>query len=215
MQTLKQTIADFDRKKAENLPAEILQTMDDTTRLLKTSDLEYHGLKTGDQSPMFSLSDHMGVTRSLSDYLAQGILVLSFYRGGWCPYCNMELNALQKELPEIERAGAKLVAISPETPDNSLTTHEKNNLAFDILFDQSNKVAKSFGLVFQLPEVLRPIYEKLGIDIPGHNGDDTFELPMPSTYIINQKGEILYHFFDADYTRRSEPAEILETLRNL
>ncbi len=215
MKTLKDTITDFDRRKAENLPAEILQTMDDTTRMLKASGLEYHGLKTGDQSPMFSLSDQKGVTLSLSDYLAQGILVLSFYRGGWCPYCNMELNALQKELPEIERAGAKLVAISPETPDNSLTTREKNKLAFDILFDQSNKVAKSFGLVFQLPEVLRPVYVKLGIDIPDHNGDDTFELPMPATYIINQEGKILYHFFDADYTRRSEPGEILETLRNL
>jgi peroxiredoxin len=124
----------------------------------------------------------------------------------------MELNALQQKLPEIEQTGAKLVAISPETPDNSLTTQERNTLAFDILYDQGNTVAKTFGLVFELPQVLRPIYERLGLDIPGHNGDETFELPVPATYIINREGKILYHFIDADYTRRSEPEEIVAAL---
>lgn len=141
--------------------------------------------------------------------------VLGFYRGGWCPYCNMELNALQKVLSEIEQAGAKLVAISPEVPDHSLATMEKNELTFDVLYDEGNRVAKTFGLVFELPEVLRPLYDELGIDIIGHNGDNSFQLPMPATYIISQQGEILYHFIDADYTKRSEPAEIIEKLREM
>jgi peroxiredoxin len=213
MNTLRETIADFDQQKAQNLPSDILQTMDETTRQLKSSDLENHALKAGEQAPMFSLPNHNGISRSLADYLKQNLVVLSFYRGGWCPYCNMELNALQKKLPQIEQSGAKLVAVSPETPDNSLTTQEKNTLTFDILYDQGNGLAKRFGLVFELPRILRPIYGKLGLDIPAHNGDDTFELPMPATYIIGRDGTIIYHFFDADYTKRSEPEDILAVLK--
>jgi len=97
-------------------------------------------------------------------------------------------------------------------PDHSLSTIEKNELAFDVLYDKGNRVAESFGLVFVLSEVLRPIYENLGINIPGHNGDTTFKLPIPATYIINQQGEIIYHFVDVDYTQRSEPADIIKKL---
>lgn len=105
------------------------------------------------------------------------------------------------------------MAISPEMPDHSLSTIEKNELAFDVLYDQGNKVAELFGLVYELPEVLRPIYADLSIDIPEYNGDSTFTIPMPATYIINQDGSILYHFIDADYTKRSEPAEIVKRLK--
>jgi len=115
-------------------------------------------------------------------------------------------------MKQIEQAGGKLVAISPETPDHSLSTREKNKLEFDVLFDKGNKVAESFGLVFALPEVLRPIYKNFDLDIPGHNGDNTFKLPMPATYIINQKGEIVYNFVDADHTKRLEPGEIINIL---
>ncbi|WP_457668513.1 peroxiredoxin-like family protein [Thiolapillus sp.] len=215
MSSLEQQIAEFDRQKAASFPAEILQTMDETTQALKESALERQGLKSGDRAADFELPDHRGETRKLRDYLANSPVVLSFYRGGWCPYCNMELNALQKALPDIEQAGAVLLAVSPETPDHSLSTREKNELAFDILYDKGNLVANSYGLVFELPEVLRPIYDKLGIDIPGFNGDDSFEIPVPATYIISQEGEILYHFIDADYTKRSEPDEIVRQLRLL
>jgi peroxiredoxin len=98
-------------------------------------------------------------------------------------------------------------------PDHSLSTREKNELAFDVLYDKGNTVAELFGLVFELPEVLRPIYANFGIDIPKYNGDSTFKIPMPATYIINQEGKIQYHFVDADYTKRSEPAEIVAQLQ--
>lgn len=213
MKSLKEQIADFNEEKIKRIPKDILDTMNTATIGLKAINLEENTLKTGDKTPDFSLLDHKGTNRAISDYLKESTIVLSFYRGGWCPYCNLELSALQKTLPEIEQAGARLVAISPETPDHSLSTREKDELSFDILYDQGNEVARLFGLVFELPEALRPIYANLGIDIPEYNGDDTFKLPMPATYIINQDGEILYHFVDADYTQRSEPAEIVERLR--
>lgn len=213
MTTLKEQIAKFDENKEKQRSKDILNTMKAATVDLKSSGLEGNSLKNGDKAPEFNLPDHNGISQSLFKYLQESVVVLTFYRGGWCPYCNLELHALQKSLPQIEAAGAKLVAISPETPDHSLSTREKNNLAFDVLHDKGNHVAKSFGLEFILPEVLRPIYENLGIDIPEHNGDSTFELPMPATYIVNQQGEIIYHFVDADYTKRLEPANIVAKLR--
>ena len=120
---------------------------------------------------------------------------------------------MQLALPEIEALGAQLVTVSPELPDKSLTTAERNDLAFEVLSDVGNKVAREFGLVFSLAEKLRPIYASFGIDIPAYNGDDTFELPMPATYVIDTDGTILHAFVDTDYTKRLEPAEIVEILK--
>ncbi|MEL6816065.1 MAG: peroxiredoxin-like family protein, partial [Cyanobacteria bacterium J06598_3] len=128
---------------------------------------------------------------------------------------NMELRALQEILPEIEAAGARLIAISPETPDNSLSTQEKNELTFDVLTDDKNTVARALGLVFALPEALRPIYSSFGIDIPAYNGDESFELPVPATYVVAPNGEIVYAFAEADYTQRAEPAEVVAALKQL
>ena len=148
-----------------------------------------------------------------ADRLDASMLVITFYRGGWCPYCNLELNAFQQMIPDFEVAGAKLLAISPEVPDHSLTTQEKHDLSFDILYDKGNEISKEFGLVFTLPQEIRSIYDKFGIDVVDHNGDETFEVPMPATYIVNQSGEIVYHFVDADYTKRSEPADVLAAVK--
>lgn len=120
---------------------------------------------------------------------------------------------MQQKLPEIEALGIGLVAISPELPDRILTTAEKNALGFEVLSDQGNEVARSFGLVFTLPEELRPIYKQFGIDLPSENGDDTYALPIPATYVINTEGIITNAFVDADYTSRVEPEELLTVLR--
>lgn len=111
--------------------------------------------------------------------------------------------------------GASLVAVAPTLPDQSLSTVEKNELEFPVLSDVGNQVAKQFGIVFTLPAELRPIYESFGIDVAKHNGDDTFELPCPATYVIDGSGTIQYSFVHSDYTLRAEPAEILEVLKNL
>ena len=140
---------------------------------------------------------------------------MSFYRGGWCPYCNIELRGLQSELASFREHGANLVAVSPQTPDNSLSTTEQNELEFPVLSDVGNTVAKKFGLVFTLPESLRPIYEDFGIDISKSNGDESFEIPVPATFVINRDGHISYAFINADYRKRAEPSDVLAAVKDL
>ncbi len=213
MSTLKDEIDAYEVIKVEKVPAPVLATMNGATTDLIASGIENTALKTGAKIPSFSLPNQNNFVSSIEERLAASMLVLTFYRGGWCPYCNLELNALQKMNPELEKAGAKLLAISPEVPDHSLTTQKKHDLSFDILFDKGNKISKKFGLVYTLPQEIRSIYDTFGIDVVDHNGDDTFELPMPATYVVNQSGEIVYHFVDADYTKRSEPADVLAAVK--
>ncbi len=122
---------------------------------------------------------------------------------------------MQRELSAIQSLGAQLVAISPQLPDQSLTMQEKEHLDFQVLSDVGNRVAKKFGLVFTLPDELRPIYAQFGIDLPTANGDDSFELPVPASYVVNQEGRIVLGFVEIDYTKRLEPAQIIETLKTL
>jgi peroxiredoxin len=122
---------------------------------------------------------------------------------------------LQRTLPEIEALGAQLVTVSPQLPDNSLSTAEKLDLTFEVLSDVGNRVAREFGLVFTLPEEMRSIYQDFGIDLPGANGDESFELPMPATYVIDKSGIVRLAFVDIDYTRRLDPEDIIESLKKL
>jgi peroxiredoxin len=145
----------------------------------------------------------------------EGPVVVSFYRGGWCPYCNLELKALQEVNDEIKALGARLVAISPELPDETLSTAEKNDLEFEVLSDTDNKVADQYGLSFSLAEELRPIYKNWGADVATVNDDPDWRLPLPATYVIDQDGRIVHSFTDEDYTARLEPDEILDSLRKL
>jgi len=211
MSTLKDAIAAYEVIKAEKVPADKLAIMNQATVDLIATEIDKQTLKTGDKVPEFSLPNQNNDEMSLPESL----VVLNFYRGGWCPYCNFELGALQKLVPEFEAAGAKLIAITPETPDHSMGTKEKNELSFDILSDAGNQVAKQFGLVFTLPTEIQSIYDAFGIDVNKHNGDDTFELPIPATYVINSAGEIVYHFVDSDYTNRSEPTDVLAAVKGL
>ena len=127
----------------------------------------------------------------------------------------MELAALQRKLPEIESLGATLVCITPETPDNSLSTKEKNELSFEVLFDAGNKVAQSYGLVFTLNDSLKEIYKNFGIDLETSNGDGTWSLPIPATYVIRENRSVAYHYADADYTKRLDPDEVVTALKAL
>ena len=195
-------------------PEEIKSVMAQATTDLINTQLAEESLGKGDKLPNFSLPNAVGEEVTLESLLSKGAVVISFYRGGWCPYCNMELRALQQALPEIE-ARATLVAISPETPDSSLSTKEKNELSFEVLSDRGNKLAKQLGLVFTLPESLRPIYNNFGIDIPAHNGDTSFELPLPATYVVSTDGTVVYSFASADYTERLDPSQIVKALDEL
>lgn len=213
MPNLREQIDAYDAEKATRVPAEILETMAQATRDLETAGIVDRSLKTGDRVPDFTLPNHHGEPRQLYALLQQSPVVLNFYRGGWCPYCNLELHALQAALDGIRAAGAELVAVSPERPDRTSDTQARHALNFDVLSDDGNQVARSFGLDFELPQTLRPIYERLGIDIPAYNGDDSFVLPVPATYVIDSDRCVRHHFVNVDYTRRLEPDALLQVLR--
>ncbi len=139
---------------------------------------------------------------------------MTWYRGGWCPYCNIALRGFHKSLPGIKAAGASLVAISPESPDNSMTTVEKNHLEFAVLSDKGSKVARAYGVSYKIPKVLADQF-KGRLDLGKYNGDDSGELPLGVTYVVDQEGMIRYAFIDADYRKRAEPSDVLAVLRGL
>ncbi|MDE2465313.1 MAG: AhpC/TSA family protein [Alphaproteobacteria bacterium] len=212
MPTLSENIQSFKAQFLDNAPTEVVATMNAATEALLASGIENRALGAGDKLPDFELPNQHGEKKRIYSYLEQGPVVLNIYRGGWCPYCNLEMKALIDILPEIRARGAHLVGLAPETPDKAAETSSKNRANFDILSDTGNHVSGKMGLVFELSESLRPLCKQFGIDIPAHNGDETFKLPLPATYIVRKDGVIAYGFAKADYTLRMEPAEVLAQL---
>ena len=210
--SLTDQLAERKNNSAKVIPANKHAIMQKSTTTLKLQNLSKNALTTGQNFPPFTLKNVENKSVSSADFNSD-FLVISFYRGGWCPYCNMELKALQDILPELTKHHAELIAITPETPDNSLTTSEKNELTFSVLSDIDNAYAKSLGLVFQLPKGLQEVYKGFGIDVEKHNGNDDSELPMPATYIVNKEREVIYSFVPEDYTERLEPETILEVIK--
>lgn len=210
--TLRESIEQFKQKMAGAYPKELLESISGELRNLAETGIANNALKAGDQAPDFSLPDPQGKIIRLSDLRRQGPVVVTFYRGSWCPFCNLQLRAYQKALPEIKKKGAALVAISPQTPDNSLTIVEKAELTFPVLSDEGNKVARLYGIVFKLSEALQEAQKKFGNEPPRFNGDDSWELPMPGTFIINRTGIIRFASVDPDYMKRVEPSVLLEQL---
>ncbi|WP_247893995.1 peroxiredoxin-like family protein [Azospirillum endophyticum] len=206
--------ADFQAGKPPyNVPRPVIETMHRATAELIASGAAGHALKAGDRAPAFTLDDPDGKAVSSTSLLAEGPLVVSFYRGVWCPYCNMELQALQAALPTFQSLGANLVAISPQTAPNSRKSVRQNALGFPILSDPRNEVAAAFGLRFELPDYLVALYKDLKNDLPAFNGDPSWTLPMPARFVIGQDGTILYAEVNPDYTRRPEPEDMLPALR--
>ncbi|MEM6915745.1 MAG: peroxiredoxin-like family protein [Verrucomicrobiota bacterium] len=173
-------------------------------------------LQVGDDAPDFVLPNVRGEDTRLSDQLAKGPVVLTWYRGGWCPYCNIQLAAYQKILPQIEELGGQLIAVSPELPDKSLSTSEKGNLRFTVLSDVNLLVAKEYGLVFELTPEVEKLYGEF-FDMKEYNGDEaaTNKLPLAATYVIAEDGRVAWAFLDADYTKRAEPRDIIAALDGL
>ncbi len=180
-------------------------------------------VSTGDIVPDFTLPHMMGYDVTLSALLAKGPVVLSFFRGGWCPFCNLEISALKEALSDIETRNSTLVLMSPETVDSSLTTCKLNGLEYEILCetglevlnDHSNQVARELGLVYELTDDLRHHFTKMGVDLSRHNGDDSWELPIPATLIVDRDRRVRLAFTDIDFTKRLEPSVILEALDEL
>ncbi|MCL5129300.1 peroxiredoxin-like family protein [Algibacter sp. L4_22] len=181
---------------------------------VKSSGVETSAKQVGDRAPDFKLKNASNKEVALADYLKDGPVILTWYRGGWCPYCNITLNRLQTELPSFKAEGANLLALTPELPDKSMTTKEKNKLEFEVLSDVGNKIAKAYGVVYRLTKELAESYQT-GFDLHAYNGDSSDELPLAATYIINQKGVIVYAFLDAEYRNRAEPKDIIKVLKSL
>lgn len=206
--------ADFEAGKPPyNVPPAVIATMHRATEELISSGAAERALKAGDHAPAFILKDADGNDVSSADLLTKGPLVLSFYRGVWCPYCNMELQALQATLPLFQELGASLVSISPQTAPNSRKSVRQNGLGFPILSDPHNDVAAAFGLRFELPDYLIDLYKRLKNDLPAFNGDPSWSLPMPARYVIGQDGVILYAEVNPDYTQRPAPEDMIPAIR--
>jgi peroxiredoxin len=198
----------------QKAPKEIQEMMLKATKKLEDASLSKNALTVGSTAKEIKLPNALGNEVSLFKTLEENdFAVVSFYRGVWCAYCNLELKALQGINKELEQLGAKLIAVSPQSPDSSLTTKEKNELEFEVLSDNENVIAKEYGLVFSLAEELRPIYLSFGIDLPANNKEDSYEIPMPATYVINKNKEIIFSFIDEDYTKRCEPQDILDVIK--
>lgn len=198
-----------------SVPHSVIETMHRATRELIASGAAQRALKAGDTAPAFSLPDADGNLVSSAALLKDGPLVVSFYRGVWCPYCNMELQALQAALPALREAGASIVAISPQTAPNSRKSMRQNALTFPILSDARNDVAASFGLRFELPDYLVALYKSLKNELPSFNGDPSWTLPMPARFVIGQDGVIACAEVNPDYTQRPDPSELMPALHAL
>jgi peroxiredoxin len=197
--------ADFEAGKPPyNVAPSVIATMHRATAELIASGQAERARKAGDVAPGFSLNDQDGRPVSSAALLAQGPLVLTFYRGVWCPYCNMELSAIQAALPEISARGARVVAISPQTQPNSRKSARQNQLTFPILSDVGGDVSAAFGLRFKLPDYLVELYKGLKNDLPAFNADPSWTLPMPARYVIGTDGVIAYADVNPDYTKRPD-----------
>ena len=213
--SLREELAAFAAVMPTRMPAERLAIMQRATQSLTDSGIVERAAKVGDHVANFSLPDATGGIVSLADLLAKGPVVMTFYRGGWCPFCNMELRAYQRLLPEIIDLDASLIAISPQTPDNSLSSAEKNALTFPVLSDLGGEIATRLGLRFELPADLRDVYVAFGNDLPRVNGEKDWHLPVPATYVIAPNGHIVFAEVDPDYRRRPDPEAVMAVLRDL
>jgi peroxiredoxin len=208
--------ADFEAGRFPLKPSkEALEIMHRATAELIDSGQAQRARKAGDTAPEFTLKDPDGNDVVSRDLLAKGPLVVSFYRGVWCPYCNLELQALQAALPEIAARGASPVAISPQTAPNSRKSQRENKLDFPILSDVRSEVAAAFGIRFALSDELIALYKTFKNDLPTFNADPSWVLPMPARYVIGTDGVIAYAEVNPDYTHRPDPSELLPVLDRL
>lgn len=199
---------------AKYVPAETQAIHAQTTADLKTKNLAANILSVGAKAPHFELPDHDGkIVRSI-DLLAKGRLVICFIRGRWCPFCVGQMEAMNLALPAIEQAGASLVAISPQTVKQSFFMRDQHKLLFPLFADAGNNVARQFGLTYRVPADQESVYRRAFVNLPFANGDDSWELPIPATYILDREATILYASANEDYTERPEPAEIVTVLRS-
>lgn len=210
--SLRDELRDLYESGQRRWPSDVREIMHRNARELAASGMADHALGAGARAPGFTLPSAAGREVALDSLLAEGPVVLTFYRGAWCPYCNLALRALQAHVESITERGARLVAVSPQVPDESLSLAEKKGLTFDVLSDIGSDVAKQYGIAFDLSDELGALYDKLGFDLQRVNGGHARTLPLPATYVIDRDGTVRWAFVETDYALRAEPSDILAAL---
>lgn len=214
-ETLSEQLAAYRAGWRERVPAGRQALMDRHVAHLAASRIERDAKQVGDRAPNIRLRDQHGEMFDVTTLLAEGPVVVTFYRGGWCPFCNLELKAYQAVLPRIAAAGASMVAISPEKPDDTVSTAEKNALSFPVLSDVGQAIGKAFGVVYAFTDEVRQVYDGFKLDIPLKNGTpDDWSLPLSATYVIGRDGVILFADTRVDYRERSDPLDVLRVLEH-
>ena len=198
-----------------SMPAESVAIMHQATKNLEDTGIANGILKKGDKAPKFILKNHKGETVLSSELLKKGPLVITFYRGLWCPYCNKDLAYLNRYKEQFEEKGATMISISPQLPEFNNKIVEQQHLNYDLLSDNGNNIADAFGLRWTVEDPLKSLYDSFGINLPKYNGGESWTLPVPARFIIGQDGIIQYAEFSVDYTKRPNPDELLEVLENI
>ena len=198
---------------AKYVPAETQAIHARAVAELKARQLAANILPVGAKAPAFELPDHDGNIVSSSDLLTQGRLVLCFIRGRWCPFCVGQMEAMNLIVPQVEQAAATLVAVSPQTVKQSFFMHDQHKVRFPLLSDAGNRVARQFGLTYRVPAAQEAVYRRAFVNLPFANGDESWELPIPATYILDRDGTVLYASANEDYTERPEPRGIVGFLQ--
>ena len=212
MRPLREIFAERKELIAKYVPAETQAIHAQAVAELKARHLAANILPVGAKAPQFELQDHDGKIVSSSDLLAKDRLVVCFIRGRWCPFCVGQMEVMNLTLPHIEQAGATLVAISPQTVKQSFFMHDQHKLRFPLLSDAGNQIARRFGLTYRVPPLQEALYRRAFVNLPFTNGDDSWELPIPATYIVDRDGTVLYASANEVYTERPEPRDIVESL---
>lgn len=209
---LRQRLAEIRAKVEALIPSERMAPIERAVAELAAAGLVDRILPVGASAPAFELSDQSARMVSSASLLASGPLIIVLYRGRWCPYDVATLEAWNQRLPEIQAAGAHLVAISPQKPQHTFFTADQHKLQFPVLSDSGNAIARQFGLVYRLPDYLEQHYRRIFVNLPNSNGDHSWELPVAATYVISASGKVAYAHADPDFRLRAEPAAIIQTL---
>ena len=202
-------------KHQSNWPPQMRAAYEDLVRRLGAAETAKNALKVGDRIPDFTLPNAEGKLVSVEGLLARGALVINFFRGDWCPFCRLMLQALNEALPAIERQGANLIAVSPDTGGRLLRAKKRLNLTIELLSDVDNGVALDFGVAFRTPQAYRKILEGFGTNLPERHGNAAWIIPIPAAFVVDRSGIVRYAFVEPEFVRRAEPDAILGVLERL
>ena len=213
--SLRQIYAERKQLISKYVPEEIQAIHARAVTELEQSGISMRALQRGNKAPDFSLPDHTGNVIHTSRLLREGRVIICFFRGRWCPFCVGQLEAMNTAYEDIQKLGASLIAVLPQTAHQSSLMADQHRLHFPLLCDAGNNVARQFGLAYRVPEYQQEVYRRVFVNLPFVNGDASWELPIPATYVVDRDGTVLYSFINPDYTERPEPADILHFLSQL